>query len=57
MFSWEFYEAFQDNYLEAVARGCSVKKLFLNIFPNSQENTCHGVSVLIKVQVLSLQLY
>ena len=28
---------------EAVARGCSVKKVFLKILQNSQENTCAGI--------------
>ena len=35
------------NYLavtEAVAQRCSVKKLFLEISQNSQENTCASVS-------------
>ena len=39
------------NYLkllsEAVAPRCSVKKVFLNISQNSQENTCARVSLLI----------
>ena len=29
---------------EAVAQGCSVKKLFLQISYNSQKNACAGVS-------------
>ena len=29
---------------EAVARSCSVKKMFLKILPNSKENTYGGVS-------------
>ena len=33
---------------EAVALRCSVKKLFLEISQNSQENTCVRVSFLIK---------
>ena len=37
--------------LEAVVRGCSVKKVFLEISQNSQENTCARVSFLIKLQV------
>ena len=36
-------------FLEAVAQGCSVKKVFLEISQNSQENTCARVS--------SLQIY
>ena len=35
---------------EAVARSCSVKKAFLEISQNSQENTCARVSFLIKLQ-------
>ena len=31
--------------IEAVAQRCSVKKLFLEISQNSQENTCARVSV------------
>ena len=32
---------------EAVARRCSIKKVFLKILPNSQENTCVEISVLL----------
>ena len=35
---------------EAVAQGCSVKKVFLEILQNSQENTCARVSFSIKLQ-------
>ena len=35
---------------EAVARRCSVKKVFLEISQNSQESTCARVSFLIKLQ-------
>ena len=35
---------------EAVAQVCSVKKMFLEISQNSQENTCARVSFLIKLQ-------
>ena len=35
---------------EAVAQICSVKKLFLEIFQNSQEDTCARVSLLLKLQ-------
>ena len=38
-------------YLEAVTQRCSVKKVFLKISQNSQENTCARVSFLIKLQV------
>ena len=36
-----------------VAQRCSVKKVFLEIPQNSHENTCVGVSFLIKLQVLA----
>ena len=36
---------------EAVAQRCSVKTVFLKISQNSQENTCAGVFLLIKLQV------
>ena len=36
--------------LEAVAKTSSVKKLFLEISQNTQENTCARVSILIKLQ-------
>ena len=45
---------------EAVFQRCSVKKVFLEISQNSQENTCVRVSFLIKLQVsgnLSKPLY
>ena len=35
---------------EAVVQRCSVKKMFLEIPQNSQENTCARVSFLIKLQ-------
>ena len=35
---------------KAVARRCFLKKVFLEISQNSQENTCAGVSFLIKLQ-------
>ena len=38
-------------------RRCSVKKVFLEISQNSQENTCARVTFLIKLQVSGLQLY
>ena len=36
--------------VEAVAKRCSLKKVFLEISQNSQENTCVRVSFLIKMQ-------
>ena len=44
-------------YSEAVARRCSVKKVFLEISQNSQESTCARVSLFIKLQYRGLQLY
>ena len=42
--------------VEAVAQTCSVKKVFLEISRNCQENTCARVSILIKLQTWALQL-
>ena len=39
--------------VEAVARRCSVKKVFLTISQNSQENTCARDSLLIKLQAVA----
>ena len=39
------------NNLKSNHQRCSVKKLFLEISQNSQENTCTRVSFLIKLQV------
>ena len=50
----EFKHGFTN--LEAVAWRCSVKKVFLKISQNSQENTCTRVS-LIKLQASTLHLY
>ena len=41
---------------EAVVQRCSVKKMFLEISQNSQENTCVRVSFLIKLQASGLDL-
>ena len=41
--------------IEAVAQRCSVKKMFLEIWQNSQENICARVSFLIKLQALVLE--
>ena len=41
---------FEFPYLEVLARRFSVKKMFLEISQNSQENTCARVPVLIKLQ-------
>ena len=42
---------------EAVVQMCSVKKLFLEILQNSQENTCARVSFLIKLQAVKEHLW
>ena len=49
-------------FAEAVVRRCSVKKVFLKISQNSQENTCARVSFLIikketLEQVFSCEFY
>ena len=38
------------DFVEAVIQRCSVKKVFLEISQNLQENTCARVSFLIKLQ-------
>ena len=43
--------------VEEVSQLCSVKKVFLKISQNSQENNCARVSFLIKLQASGLQLY
>ena len=45
------------DFSKAVAQRCSVKKVFLEISQNSQENTCARASFLIKLQTSALQLY
>ena len=44
-------------FIEAVAQRCSIKKVFLEILENSEENTCARVSFLIQLQASGLQLY
>ena len=46
-FSEKLFLFFISVLLEAVAQRCSVKKVFLEISQNSQENTCARVSFLI----------
>ena len=56
VFHWVLIELF----LEAVARRCSVKKVFLEMSQNSQEKTSARVSFLIKLkasQVFSCEFY
>ena len=53
-----FYVKITQNYvsirfLEAVVRRCSVKKVFLEISQNSQENTCARDSFFNKVESLA----
>ena len=51
------YQSVQ-RFTEAVAQRCSVKKVFLEISENSQENTCARASLLIKLRVLKTsQIY
>ena len=47
-----YFRIFTITYIntEAVTQTCSVKKVFLEISENSQENTCTRVSFLIKFQ-------
>ena len=55
LWKWKF-----EDYLigsEAVARRCSVKKVFLEISQNSQENAIARVSFLERMQASGLQLY
>ena len=42
---------------EAVVQMCFLKKVFLEISQNSQENPCVRASFLIKLKALGLQLY
>ena len=44
------FSDFLNEVTEAVVQRCSVKKVFLEISQNSQENTCARVSFLIKLQ-------
>ena len=43
-------------FREAVVQRCSVKKMFLEISQNSQENNLARISFLIKLQAPDLQL-
>ena len=43
--------------VEAVVQWCSVKKMFLELLLNSQENTSTRVSFLIKLQASGVELY
>ena len=41
---------------EAIVQRCSVKKMFLQISQNLQENICGRVSFLIKLQASGMQI-
>ena len=51
------YFYFSIQHSEAVVQMCSVKKVFLEIAQNSQENTCTRVSFLIKLQAWGQSLF
>ena len=51
------YSSHTSEWLQAVPRACSVKRVFLDIWQNSQENTYARVSIYIKLQTSGLQLY
>ena len=53
---FQFYVKHSASSEAGVRRG-SVKKVFLEISQNSQENTCARVSFLKKLQALGLQFY
>ena len=55
LFIQKFFQS--DSSPETVVWSCSVKKVFLEISQNSKENTCTGVSRLIKLQAQDLQRY
>ena len=44
------------NHIEVVTWRCSVKKVFLEISQNSQENVCARVSFLINLHASDLQI-
>ena len=50
---WFFVEV----YSEVATGGVLLKKVFLKISQNSQENTCASVSFLMKLQTRDLQCY
>ena len=52
-----FYLLYVLEELEVVARKCSLKKVFLKISQDSQENICTGVSFAIKLSTGGLQLH
>ena len=54
---WDNVSFFELEELEVVARKSSVKKVFLKIPQNLQENICPRVSLQLKLQAEGLQLY
>ena len=52
--SWKHQKISSFLFIKTANWGCSVKKVFLEILQNSQENTCARVSFLIKLQALGL---
>ena len=44
-----------EKFYRSSHRRCSIKQVFLKVLQNSQENTCVGVSFLIKLQFSGLQ--
>ena len=46
-----------DIFSEAAVQRCSVRKVFLEISQNSEQNICARVSFLIKLQTSGLQLH
>ena len=49
---WSIWSGYRSSHQK-----CSVRKVFLKISQNSQENTCARVSFLIKLQVSGLQVF
>ena len=52
---YDFCKWSKNVFIEAVTQKCSVKKVFLEIWQNSQETTCARVSFLIKLQASSCE--
>ena len=50
VFKQRLIRATKKKHLEAVGRNCFVKKVFLAVLQNSQENTCARASFSIKLQ-------
>ena len=54
---WGSFLGYIKSFLETIFRSCSVRKVFLKISQNLQENTCARFCSLIRLQSLGLQLY